>query len=70
MTKQNFLLGTITLIINWTLMVPSSLGSPTTEGLASQTYSLENLTCATCPITVRKAMSRVDEVQEVGIYFD
>jgi mercuric ion binding protein len=28
------------------------------------------MTCATCPITVRKAMQRVDGVKEVTVDFD
>ena len=35
----------------------------------SQTFTIENMTCAACPITVRKAMSRVDGVQSVEVNF-
>jgi mercuric ion binding protein len=34
------------------------------------TFSIEKMTCATCPITVRKAMQRVDGVKEVTVDFD
>lgn len=30
-------------------------------------YSVENMTCATCPIVVRKAMQRVDGVRKVEV---
>ncbi len=34
------------------------------------TFAVENMTCATCPITVRTAMRGVDGVQSVDIDFD
>jgi mercuric ion binding protein len=34
------------------------------------TFKVEKMTCATCPITVRKAMQRVDGVKEVTVDFD
>lgn len=33
------------------------------------TFSVENMTCASCPITVSKAMSRVEGVKDVDIDF-
>ena len=37
--------------------------------LLNQTYAIENMTCAACPITVKKAMSRVDGVESVSVDF-
>jgi len=34
------------------------------------TFAVENMTCATCPITVRTAMRRVEGVQSVDVDFD
>jgi mercuric ion binding protein len=34
------------------------------------TFHVEKMTCATCPITVRKAMERVDGVKEVSVDLD
>ena len=34
------------------------------------TFDVEKMTCATCPIAVRKAMQRVDGVKEVSVDFD
>ena len=34
------------------------------------TFMVDKMTCATCPITVRKAMQRVDGVKEVSVDFD
>jgi mercuric ion binding protein len=70
MTKRNLLSGVLVLLVNWVLIVPASLGNPNATGLVSQSYTVENMTCAACPITVRKAMSRVEGVQVVNIDFD
>lgn len=37
--------------------------------LRDQTYAIEGMTCAACPITVKKAMSRVDGVESVSVDF-
>ncbi len=39
---------------------------------AEQTVSMnvERMSCALCPLTVRKAMERVDGVQEVAVDYD
>ena len=34
------------------------------------TFNVEKMTCATCPITVRKAMQGVDGVKEVTVDYD
>ena len=34
------------------------------------TFAIQNMTCATCPITVRTAMERVEGVTSVEIDFD
>jgi mercuric ion binding protein len=34
------------------------------------TFKVEKMTCATCPITIRTAMQRVDGVKEVTVDFD
>ena len=36
----------------------------------SDTFNIEKMTCATCPITVKKAMQRVDGVKSVSVDFD
>lgn len=40
------------------------------ENLTTASFAVENMTCATCPITVKKAMSRVPGVRTVEIDFD
>ncbi len=37
---------------------------------ATAHFSIENMTCATCPISVRKAMKRVDGVKSVDVDFE
>ena len=37
---------------------------------ATVKFKVEKMTCATCPISVRKAMERVDGVKEVRVDFD
>lgn len=34
------------------------------------TFAVEKMTCAACPITIRKAMQRVDGVKDVSVDFD
>lgn len=34
------------------------------------TLAVEGMTCITCPITVKKALSRVDGVESVDVSFD
>jgi len=36
----------------------------------TRTFAIENMTCATCPITVNKAMSKVTGVKSVDVDFD
>lgn len=38
--------------------------------LQTQTFTVEKMTCAACPITVRTAMSRVEGVQSVEVDFE
>ena len=35
-----------------------------------QSFTIEKMTCAACPITVKKAMQRVDGVKDIDIDFD
>ncbi len=40
------------------------------DGEETASFSVEKMTCATCPIAVRKAMERVEGVKEVKVDFD
>lgn len=41
-----------------------------TDNDETATFNVEKMTCATCPISVRKAMERVDGVKEVSVDFE
>jgi mercuric ion binding protein len=46
-------------------------GTPfASESDASVTFDVDKMTCATCPIAVRKAMERVDGVKEVKVSYE
>jgi len=36
----------------------------------TQTFDIENMTCALCPVTVKKAMQGVEGVKSVSVDFD
>ena len=40
------------------------------DGDQTVTFDIEKMTCATCPIAVRKAMQRVEGVKEVSVDLD
>ena len=40
------------------------------DGEETVSFTVEKMTCATCPIAVRKAMERVEGVKEVKVDFD
>ena len=42
----------------------------TQQALQKQTFSIEHMTCAMCPITVRVAMKKVDGVKSVKVDFE
>jgi mercuric ion binding protein len=53
-----------TIIIAFILTANLSLAS---DNETTATFNVEKMTCATCPIAVRKAMQRVDGVKEVNV---
>ena len=51
--------------------VAQSAEKPEVEAVqASASFSVENMTCATCPISVKKAMMRVEGVTSVDIDYE
>jgi periplasmic mercuric ion binding protein len=57
------------------VVVAQSSGDATVVASAEATeatarFSVENMTCATCPISVRKAMKRVEGVKSVEVDFE
>lgn len=71
MKRNLFAAATFGLLASLVFIGPHSWGEPEKENCSvSQTFAVENMTCAACPITVKKAMSRVDGVQSVEVNFD
>jgi len=57
-------------LAGWLVFTLSSAGVAEEKPLLTeQTYAIENMTCAACPITVKKAMSRIDGVARVSVDF-
>jgi len=57
--------------MSWALIAQFSWADQEKDShMASQAFNVENMTCATCPIAVKKAMSRVEGVQNVKVNFD
>lgn len=56
-----------------TLAAPQSAAQAPAQStqaeLRTASFMVDNMTCATCPITVRTAMSRVDGVRSVEVDF-
>ncbi len=57
----------LTLIMSLVLTSSIAAASDTEQ---TATFDVEKMTCATCPITVRKAMLRVDGVKEANVDLD
>lgn len=48
-----------------------TIGAPfASEPDSAVMFDVEKMTCATCPIAVRKAMQRVDGVKDVKVSYD
>ena len=59
--------------IVWTLIASLFLAinfAAAADSDQTATFDVEKMTCATCPIAVRKAMQRVDGVKEVNVDLD
>ena len=53
------------------LLMATLTGAPAVAGQdATATFDVDKMTCATCPIAVKKAMERVDGVKEVKVDYE
>lgn len=52
------------------LGIAFGVAAPTEAAEQTVSMSVERMTCALCPLTVRKAMERVDGVQHVEVDYD
>lgn len=60
---------TIAGVLTGSAAIAASPTNATAAPLRNTTFSIANMTCPTCPITVKTAMSRVHGVQSVRIDF-
>lgn len=74
--KKSILIGVAVLAVaggGAAYAIGSDAGDRPAAAAAQQqqtTFAIENMTCATCPITVRKAMEGVAGVSAVSVDFD
>ncbi len=59
----------VLLVLAIAVLAGGSLNAAT-GGEETVSFSVEKMTCATCPIAVRKAMERVEGVKKVTVDFD
>lgn len=52
------------------VVLASALSAPAWAGTKTVTLAVPGMTCAACPITVKKALSRVDGVQKTEVSFE
>ena len=52
------------------IVLSASILNAATSDEVTVKFSVEKMTCATCPISVRKAMERVDGVKSVEVDFE
>lgn len=48
----------------------TALGAPAFAATKTVTLSVSNMTCAACPITVKKALSKVDGVEKTEVSYE
>lgn len=48
----------------------ATLATPAWAAVQTVTLSVPGMTCAACPITVKKALTKVDGVSQVDVSFD
>jgi mercuric ion binding protein len=53
-----------------TLLPETAAQAEASSTLRTQVFSIEKMTCATCPITVKTAMERVEGVRSANVDFD
>jgi mercuric ion binding protein len=63
----------VTGVVSAGLLIPSSTTLASAKAATSeqrQMFAIENMTCALCPVTVKKAMEGVSGVKSVAIDFE
>lgn len=79
MKRLLIILSTLTFVaisgVSTLALMPTPQGenSNSSQAIAEEktaTFSVENMTCAACPITVRKAMEQVNGVKSVAVDYE
>lgn len=52
------------------VLLAATLGAPVLADTRTVTLSVPGMTCATCPITVKKSLTRVDGVIDVSVTYE
>jgi len=72
MKKRSLILGIIIALsgVSWLGFTQYTVGSPEQQTQhVTSVFAVENMTCAACPITVKKAMARVEGVESIAVDF-
>ena len=66
------LIALITLSVAYCIALTQTVWADAVDASSheTRTFAVDNMTCAACPITVRKAMSRVDGVVRIDVDFE
>ena len=52
------------------MALTATLATPAWAAIKTVTLSVPGMTCPACPITVKKALSKVEGVSQVDVHFD
>jgi mercuric ion binding protein len=52
------------------IALAATLGVPAWAATQTVTLSVAGMTCAACPVTVKKALSKVEGVEKIVIHYD
>ncbi|VAV87130.1 Periplasmic mercury(+2) binding protein [hydrothermal vent metagenome] len=69
-TATAFALGLAVMSVGVASAMDKTLVTAATQENKTLSFAIENMTCALCPITVRKAMEQVSGVEEVKVDFE
>ena len=70
--KRHPILNAVSILcVSFALSAPFSWSAPEQQSsYVSQIFTVENMTCSTCPIIVSKAMSSVEGVESVEVNYE
>ena len=68
--KSNLLILSLAASALWIPVAYSEATVVQPSGLQTVTLNIENMTCAMCTVTIKKALQKVDGVQQVTVDYD